>query len=190
MSVNLLKISDNKIRIRLRALVRIFITLSLAGLLACSQSNVIIHASETMGTYYRVSYYGNGDYSSHIRNILSDVNTSISSWLLDFEINRFNSKPIGRPIKLSPELCEVVSFALQLGVLSDGAYDISIGRLVANMGFAPKLGSQANSHRVTSLSVLNANTMQADAWATALFVMGAKRSMDAANRLKCLFTCC
>ncbi|MDG2089412.1 MAG: FAD:protein FMN transferase [Arenicellaceae bacterium] len=185
-----MKISDNKIRIRLRALVRIFITLSLAGLLACSQSNVIIHASETMGTYYRVSYYGNGDYSSHIRNILSDVNTSISSWLLDFEINRFNSKPIGRPIKLSRELCEVVSFALQLGVLSDGAYDISIGRLVTNMGFAPKLGSQANSHRVTSLSVLNANTMQADAWATALFVMGAKRSMDAANRLKCLFTCC
>jgi thiamine biosynthesis lipoprotein len=64
--------------------------------------------------------------------------------LSDSEINRFNSKPIGTPIKLSPELYEVVSFTLQLGVLSDGAYDISIGRLVANMGFAPKFGSQAN----------------------------------------------
>jgi thiamine biosynthesis lipoprotein ApbE len=63
-------------------------------------------------------------------------------------------------------------------------------KVVINMEFAPKLGSQANSNRVTSLSVLNANAMQADAWATALFVMGAKRSIDAENRLKCLFTCC
>lgn len=138
-------IAINTMRFGLVQLTRIFFVLAIGGLTACSPPAANVYTGETMGTYYRVSYYGEGDYLSDIQGILTGVNNSMSSWLPDSEINLFNAKPVGTPVQLSPDLCEVVDFALQLKELSDGAYDISIGKVVADMGFGPKLESLADS---------------------------------------------
>jgi FAD:protein FMN transferase len=149
-----LKITRIKTPVRLKSLTRIFSIFAIVGLIGCSQPAVTAYNGETMGTYYRVSYYGNGDYASDIQSILSNVNDSMSGWLPDSEISRFNSTPIRTPVQLSPELCEVISFALQMKMFSDGAYDISIGRMVVDMGFAPKLDGQTNNREQIDQSSL------------------------------------
>ena len=297
--------------------VPLFFAAMFVGLVACSEQVVSVYLGETMGTYYRVSYFGDEDYSQDIEKILTGVNRSMSTWLPDSELSRFNAKAPGTAVLLSPDLCEVVGFGLEVFELSDGAYDISIGKLVAEKGFGPgfvandsgdqdegakvvpsqsgkpllmrdceltrlaesarldlssiakgfavdklalfletqginsylvdiggelragdskpdgtpwriaieepnidggiqhvieltniaiatsgdyrnfhEVHGQANSHlidpisglsvhsEITSLSVLNASAMQADAWATALFVMGVERAMSTANMAK------
>lgn len=137
-------------RTRLKVIMRVLCVSAITGLMACSQPTAMVYSGETMGTYYRVSYYGSVDYQSDIQSILSAVNNSMSSWLPESEISRFNSLPSGIPVQLSPELCEVVGFAVQLMALSDGAYDISIGKIVADLGFGPQPDAAIKSSQVSA----------------------------------------
>ena len=164
------RIATHKLRLRLISLPRIIFIVAITTLFRCSQPAVVVYSGETMGTYYRVSYYGNEDYESHIQHILSNVNMSMSSWLPDSEINRFNSTPIGTPVQLSPELCEVVSVAIQMNVFSDGAYDISIGRAVSDLGFTPEIGGQAsNGEAIDQSNFINRQNIEEG---DALFMQG------------------
>ncbi|MBT5032687.1 MAG: FAD:protein FMN transferase [Proteobacteria bacterium] len=131
------RVMNIKMRVGVKQATWIFIVAFLSGAVACSEQAVSVYSGETMGTYYRVSYFGDTDHSQDIEAILTSVNNSMSTWLPDSELSRFNAIPYGTAVSLSPDLCEVVSFGLELFVLSEGAYDISIGQLVADSGFGP-----------------------------------------------------
>ena len=131
------RVMNIKMRVGVEQFTWIFFVAFLSGTIGCSEQAVSVYSGETMGTYYRVSYFGDADHSQDIEEILTSVNNSMSTWLPDSELSRFNAIPYGTVVPLSPDLCEVVSFGLELFVLSEGAYDISIGKLVAENGFGP-----------------------------------------------------
>ena len=69
---------------------------------------------------------------------LLDVNGSMSTYIADSEINRVSSAPVGEPIVLSAMFADVLSEAITVSKLSDGAYDVTVAPLVDLWGFGPQ----------------------------------------------------
>ena len=72
-----------------------------------------------------------------IEAALQAVNLSMSTYLPDSEISRFNATPTGAVFHASPEFYQVLSTALEVGRQSEGAYDVTVAPLVALWGFGP-----------------------------------------------------
>jgi len=94
-----------------------------------------------MGTYYRVtvasmpSTVSEDELKTTIATRLERVNSLLSTYIPDSEISRFNrSHDIGW-FPVSVETATVVTEALKIFKLSDGAFDITVGPLVDLWGF-------------------------------------------------------
>ena len=61
----------------------------------------------------------------------------MSTYIDDSELSKINQSQSLDWIPISPELYEVISSALEISRLTDGAYDITIGSLVNLWGFGP-----------------------------------------------------
>ena len=68
---------------------------------------------------------------------LEGVNATMSTWLDDSELSRFNGATTTEPIPLSPDTLEVIAEALEIGSASGGALDVTVGPLVDLWGFGP-----------------------------------------------------
>ncbi|MEQ9464952.1 MAG: FAD:protein FMN transferase [Haliea sp.] len=96
-----------------------------------------------MGTTWHVTYLpvaGSADPAGIGRNLeqrLAAVNDSMSTWQSDSEISRFNRSSPGTWVTVSQPFAEVVAAALEIGELSGGAYDVTVGPLVELWGFGP-----------------------------------------------------
>lgn len=98
----------------------------------------------TMGTTWNVTYTGSVSPSgvkADIESVLDAVNGSMSTYLADSEISRFNSSGIGDTSRVSSSFGDVLTAALAIGERSDGAYDVTVGPLVDLWGFGA--GSEA-----------------------------------------------
>lgn len=65
------------------------------------------------------------------------VNLALSTYRPDSDLSRFNADDSGEWVTVSPELGEVLSYALSLAEASGGAYDVTVGPLVNLWGFGP-----------------------------------------------------
>ncbi len=96
-----------------------------------------------MGTYYRVTLaVGPADFSHEkikavIENRLDDINAKMSTYRVDSELSRFNQYRGTDWFPVSGDTATVVTEALQIHRLSDGAFDITVGPLVNLWGFGP-----------------------------------------------------
>jgi len=116
-------------------------------------------AGPTMGTSWHVTVIpgpGSPDRTAlqrGIESVLEDVNSSMSTYLPDSEISRFNAHPVGEWFPLSPAFETVLSAALAIGWSSDGAYDVTVGPLVNLWGFGPDgpLASPPSGDAITEL---------------------------------------
>ncbi len=63
------------------------------------------------------------------------VDRQMSTWTPDSDLMRLNRASLGEWITLPPELMTVLKRALEIGRLSDGAFDIAIGDAVTAWGF-------------------------------------------------------
>lgn len=101
----------------------------------------------TMGTRYSAVFYirGNEDRSrlSHdLQAAVDAVDTQMSTWKPDSALMRLNRAPTGTWFRVPAELFAVLVAALETGRLSEGAFDIGVGDLVATWGFgSPAAGS-------------------------------------------------
>ena len=109
-------------------------------------ADVLIVQGHTMGTTYELRVAGDGLSESLRMKIeaettrrLEDVDRWMSNWNPESEISRFNTHPSTDPFPVSFETAEVVAFAIEVSKWSGGAFDITVGPLVALWGF----GSQA-----------------------------------------------
>lgn len=75
---------------------------------------------------------------TELQKILDDADAVLSTWQPDTELMRFNRAPIGSWVPVSPLLLHAVQTAVAVSVLSDGAYDVTIGPLVGLWGFGRK----------------------------------------------------
>jgi thiamine biosynthesis lipoprotein len=109
-------------------------------LTACAQQELDV-SGPTMGTTYsiKVANPPDGISASTVqdatREILDRIDRSMSGYRVDSEISRFNSAASTEWFDVSSDLATVVDAALQVSQQSGGAFDITVGPLVAAWGF-------------------------------------------------------
>ena len=77
--------------------------------------------------------------SELITQELEEVDRLMSTYRADSELSRFNGSDGSAPFPVSAETARVLEAAIELGELTDGALDVTIGPLVNAWGFGPDL---------------------------------------------------
>lgn len=122
-------------------LVALGATLLLSG---CGPTQVNLDG-KTMGTSYSIRYLPGDDTPSaskiqaEIDKRLELVNDQMSTYRPDSELSRFNrSRAVDTPFPVSAATAQVVSEALRINRVTDGALDVTVGPLVNLWGFGPE----------------------------------------------------
>lgn len=116
-----------------------FLSLS-SQLTACNaKTHEQVFAGSIMGTYYRVVVVDetavNESLGDEIFQVMQRVNQSMSTYISDSEVNQFNRHQTQTWFPLSEQLNAVIAQSLELSVISDGAFDITVAPLVDAWGF-------------------------------------------------------
>ncbi|HIL00771.1 MAG TPA: FAD:protein FMN transferase [Myxococcales bacterium] len=120
----------------------------------------VAFSGNTMGTTWNVKVAGDGLGPDAMRLIgagidtaLDDVVGRMSTWEKDSELSRFNATESTGPFSVSPPVLELLGVAQRVSLLSEGAFDVTVGPLVDAWGFgsrdpAPSPPSQATLQRL------------------------------------------
>lgn len=104
------------------------------------------------GTLWRISApHGSGValLGPEVETLFAEIDALLSPWRPDSEISRFNAGPAGeRPA--APALVEVTEASLDIARRSGGAFDPTVGPLVAQWGFGPILHGGSPDWRAIS----------------------------------------
>lgn len=84
---------------------------------------------------------------------MSSVNESMSNYIEDSEISRFNRLPAGTPVSLSSDFHAVMTEALRISALSNGAFDVTLAKAIDAWGFGPdgQINRQPNEQRLEEI---------------------------------------
>ena len=77
------------------------------------------------------------DVDRALRSTLDRIEGLMSTWDPDSELSRFNRSTSLEPFAVSPETFDVFKWSLDVGTLTGGALDVTIGPLVDAWGFGP-----------------------------------------------------
>lgn len=80
---------------------------------------------------------GLGDVDRTLRGRLDRINRLMSTWDPDSELSRFNRSTSLEPFAISLETFEVLRWSVEVGAVTGGALDVTIGPLVDAWGFGP-----------------------------------------------------
>jgi thiamine biosynthesis lipoprotein len=94
----------------------------------------------TMGTRYSAVFFAPAEADTHdlhfaMQAAVDAVDAQMSTWKPDSDLMRFNRAPVGTWFAVPGQLSAVLGAALEVGRLSDGAFDIGVGDLVDAWGF-------------------------------------------------------
>ena len=97
----------------------------------------------TMGTRWSALFYAPPAYDPEpIRAALAKsvdlVDRQMSTWNPDSDLMRLNRAQVGTWVSVPAELMEVLAKGLEIGRLSDSAFDIGMGDVVTAWGFGPQ----------------------------------------------------
>lgn len=117
----------------------------LLGINGCSPAPTLdkhVLQGTTMGTYYRVTLFVEdssvlAQLSKEIDATLEEVNQSMSTYIADSEVSRFNALEPGEFIDIQASTQNVIEEALRISRLTDGHFDITVAPLVELWGFGP-----------------------------------------------------
>lgn len=116
----------------------------LSLLLGCDLSPKPVNLTGvTMGTTYSVTFLSQDDLPSSsvikakIESLLEDVNNQMSTYRKDSELSQFNQQDSRAPFAVSEATAKVVTEAIRINSLTDGALDVTVGPLVNLWGFGP-----------------------------------------------------
>lgn len=109
-----------------------------------SEPQLFQMSGQTMGTSYRIQLWefpedvDRGDLANEIQVRLDRVDREqFSVYSPDSEVSLFNASDPGVRFAVSDDVAYVVQTALDISVLSDGYFDITVGPLVERWGFGP-----------------------------------------------------
>src|SRR6185503_11558438 len=77
------------------------------------------------------------DVDRALRSTLDRIEGLMSTWDRDSELSRFNRSTSLEPFAVTPETFEVFKWSIEVGGLTGGALDVTIGPLVDAWGFGP-----------------------------------------------------
>ena len=95
----------------------------------------------TMGTTWSLVYAAPGEaveadvLQAQLEAELLAINAALSTYIPDSEISRVNSAATRTPQRVSDRFATVLTRALEIGELTGGAYDVTVGPLVELWGF-------------------------------------------------------
>jgi len=109
---------------------------------APAEAQIEEFSGSTMGTLYSVKLAA-PPLSSELRTRITEaierelefVDSRMSTWRGDSELSRFNQSKSTEPFPISPETFEVFRVAEEVSEASGGAFDVTVGPLVAAWGF-------------------------------------------------------
>ena len=106
----------------------------------CGDSGYARIDGQTMGTYFAVKYQMSEQCNpaqSDFTDLLDDVNASMSTYISDSELSRFNAIQHTEWVAISPDLEQVLMASHAVWRQSGGAFDVTVGPLVDLWGFGP-----------------------------------------------------
>ena len=97
------------------------------------------YSGAVMGTTYKVSISGSKGKinNSDIFSLLDSVDNEMSTYIPSSYLSQLNDTEVGTWLQASQNFLYVVSYSQELCVLTDGAFDISVGNIVNAWGFGP-----------------------------------------------------
>lgn len=100
----------------------------------------------TMGTRFAAVFYAPVGFDLAglhlaLQRAVDCVDEQMSTWKPNSDLMRLNRAPVGTWRKVPGQLFAVLEAAVDVGRLSDGAFDIGVGDLVSAWGFGPAAGS-------------------------------------------------
>jgi thiamine biosynthesis lipoprotein len=108
-----------------------------------SSNSVIIINGNTMGTTYSIKLLSENpslnqeNLKIKVDSVLVFVNQQMSTYIIDSELSLFNSSDDTNWVKVSDDLCSVISDAIKISNESGGFYDVTVGPIVNLWGFGP-----------------------------------------------------
>ncbi len=97
----------------------------------------------TMGTTYSIKFISQNKtikketIRADIEQVLTNINHSMSTYLSDSELSRLNQSKVSDWQNLSKDLYFVIEHANKVSLMTNGAFDITVGSLVNLWGFGP-----------------------------------------------------
>jgi len=96
-----------------------------------------------MGTYYRIRVIEDDQaradgLQASLIEAMESVNQSMSNYIPDSELSRFNRLAAAESMPVSTAFAEVLQTSFEISELSAGAFDITLGPLIDAWGFGPK----------------------------------------------------
>jgi thiamine biosynthesis lipoprotein len=150
---------------------RDFLALGGAFLLAAGASNyaqgapaLTVLSGSAFGTHWSVSLPAGSHFAGlpeRLDALLAHLDLAFSPWRADSVVARFNSGA-ARDMAVSDEIADVTRSALAIARASNGAFDPTVGPLVARWGFGPIHGNSSRSQSWLGLSADNAHIAKAD----------------------------
>jgi FAD:protein FMN transferase len=121
---------------------QVLVPRDLAPAIPLRPADILSLGGETMGTTWSVKVVTSADVSADalraaIVAVLDGVIGEMSTWIAHSDISRFNRAAPGSWIALPKDFITVLRCALRVAADSGGAYDPTIGALVALWGFGP-----------------------------------------------------
>lgn len=115
-------------------------------LAACSPaSHELRMGGKTMGTTWSLILIDANAEPARIQAQLDSFEAIFSTWNRDSEICRFNRQPSGVPFPVSAALREATGIARTIHAHSGGAFDPTVGPLVAAWGFGPSFAADPSA---------------------------------------------
>ena len=124
----------------------LFLFVLLIGLVGCQpqepSKQQLVFSGPIMGTEYRITVIHQAKVDkvaleASILSAMNSVNQSMSNYLSDSELSVFNRIPAKQPQKLSADFAAVMAEALAISVISEGAFDVTLGKTIDAWGFGP-----------------------------------------------------
>ena len=112
---------------------------------------------ETMGTYYAISYLDSEKrfLKKEIDGLLKELNQSLSTYIPDSHISRFNKAEANKEVLVDEQFYQVFQRAKQLYVETEGAFDPTVMPLVNAWGFGyEKIKEKVDAELIDSLRQL------------------------------------
>ena len=96
----------------------------------------------TMGTRWQALFYAPKNFDvtavkTEMQAAVSEVDAQMSTWKPDSDLMRFNAAPLNLWVDLPKDLMKVLKIALEIGRITEGAFDIGVGDAVTAWGFGP-----------------------------------------------------
>ena len=103
-------------------------------------TDVIVLTGRTMGTTYRIKYWGDGtatpgDVRGKVDALLDQFDRQMSTYREDSELSRFNRAAADEWFSVSPDTAYVVERAIEYQRLTGGTFDVTVAPVLRLWGF-------------------------------------------------------